>query len=553
MTEDDTLLGATEAPTLVRPTVDALREAREGSTDVDETVLADEEMRTRKGALRALFIALVIYVVSTTAIPEKTTFGWVIIAVYCAAAIVIGTLLALSGTYAYGVRVSTVIGVTVILLALGSCLYFGVIGGPIIVLPTVVYYYGLGDSKARRRWVAGTAIGGHALLTLLAAAGVVRPTGLIPADALAGSVYILVSGFCIATLLGMTYWLSHRSRVSTLQAMSALDRARRELRQRDVLLDEAREDLDRVVAGARAGRLTGRRVDNLRVLNLIGRGAMGEVYRAARVDSEEPVALKVLHPHLAESEGQVTRFLREAQIIGGLKSPYIPTLFGSGTDADGSPYLVMELLEGLDLAADLRLRASLPLGEIDQLVEEACLALHAAHEASVVHRDIKPQNLFLTVKPRVSWKVLDFGVSMIMSNSGTLTQGGAIGTPAYMAPEQALGSSVDRRADVFSLGAVVYRALTGRPAFQGTSGPATVYAALRYQPVRPGELVPVDSDVESVLALALAKKADLRLASAKELAVAWRAARKHELSAELRLRAERLLTAHAWGTDYSVK
>lgn len=523
----------------------------DASTVVDGGVLADEEIRTRKGALHVLFIALVVFVVATAAMPEKTALGWVMIVVYVAAASAVGVLILLSRKYQYGARVSTAIGVAIVLLALGSCLYFGVVGGPIIVLPTVVYYYGLGDSKPRRRWVAGSAIGGHASLTLLAAAGVVPPTGMIPAQTLLRGDHILMSGFCIATLLVATYWLSYRSRRSTLLAMAALERARRGIRQRDALLDEAREDLDRVVAGARAGRLTGRSIDSFQLSSVIGRGAMSEVYLAAHMDTGQEVALKVLHPHLSESPGQVKRFFREAQIIAALESPHIPKLFASGTDADGSPYLVLELLDGLDLAADLRQRTTLPLEEVDTLVAHTCLALHAAHEAGVVHRDIKPQNLFLAVKPKLCWKVLDFGVSMIASGTGTLTQGGVVGTPAYMAPEQALGADVDRRADVFSLGAVIYRAVTGRPPFSGNSNAATVYAALRYQPVRPGELAPISAEVDAVLALALAKKPSLRFDSADQLATAWSDARSGRLGSDSMRAAEQLLAVHPWGTDYT--
>ena len=551
---DNSLLEATDAPTLVKPGAAAApSDADDATTQVDGGVLAGEEIRTRMGALRALFIALVIFVGATVAMPSKTTLGWVMIGVYAVAAVVVGGLIAMSRRYQYGSRVSTLIGVMIVLLALGSCVYFGIMGGPIVVLPTVVFYYGLGDSKPRRRWVAGTAIGGHAVLALLAAFGVVPPTGLIPAEAMQSQAYIFMTGICVGTLLVATYWLSYRTRHSTLLAMAELERARRGIRQRDALLNEAHEDLDRVVAGARAGRLTGRTIDQYVLGSVVGRGSMGEVYEATNTDGGQIVALKVMHPHLSESRGQVTRFIREAQITSALESPHVPKLFASGTADDGSPYLVLELLQGVDLAADLRQRTYLPLEEVDVLVQHACLALHAAHEADVVHRDIKPQNLFLTVNPHPVWKVLDFGVSMFASGSGTLTQGGAVGTPAYMAPEQALGKDVDRRADVFSLGAVVYRALTGRPAFRGTSNAATVYAALRYQPVRPSELVEVHSDVDLLLALALAKKPDLRLSSTQEFAAAWRDARHGRLSPELHDAASRIVAVHPWGTDYTAK
>ena len=213
-------------------------------------------------------------------------------------------------------------------------------------------------------------------------------------------------------------------------------------------------------------------------------------------------------------------------------------------DDDGAPYLALELLHGADLGADLRQRKSLTLDEVDTLVQHVCLALHAAHEAGVVHRDIKPPNLFLTADG--VWKVLDFGVSTMLTSAGTLTQGGAVGTPSYMAPEQALGKNVDRRADVFSLGAVMYRVVTGRPAFTGTTGAATMYAAVHAQPIRPSDLADVPSDVDAVLALALAKDPERRIASAEQLAEAWRAARHQRLDDDLRRDALHLLFADPW-------
>lgn len=181
---------------------------------------------------------------------------------------------------------------------------------------------------------------------------------MIPGAALIRGDYIPITAFATLTLLAATYWLSSVSRRSTLLAMAELESARRGIRQRDALLHEAHDDLDRAVAGARTGRLTGRSIDGFALGSILGRGAMGEVYRATSEDSVE-VAIKVLHPHLIESPGQVARFLREAQIIATLDSPHIPKLFRSGTDDEGAPYLVMELLRGLDLAADIsQLRSS---------------------------------------------------------------------------------------------------------------------------------------------------------------------------------------------------
>ncbi len=492
-----------------------------------------------------LFVALLIFIAIVAFMPERSGLRWALMGIYAAAAAVTFALILVTRKRAYGAGVSTAIGIMVVVLVLGSCLYFGYVGGPILILPTVVYYYGLSDSKLRRRLVAGVAIGGQVLLSIVVAAGFVAPTGMIPPELVMRTDHVLFAGMGTATLLAATYWLSSRSRHSTLLAMAELEQARRGIRQRDALLHEARDDLDRAVAGARVGRLTGRTIGGYRLEDVIGRGAVGEVYRANQ-DGQE-VAVKVLHPHLAESPGQIQRFFREAQIIAALQSPHVPKLFASGTDDDGAPYLTLELLHGRDLAADLRDKKSLSLTEIDALVEQVCSALDAAHEAGVVHRDIKPQNLMHTTDAQ--WKVLDFGVAAIMSGSGTLTQGSAIGTPAYMAPEQALGAKVDRSADVFSVGAVIYRALTGRPAFAGTSSAATVYAAVHTQPVRPGELVEVPPDIDAVLALALAKDPRERLSSAGALAKAWQAARAGRLAGDLQRKAARLAAAHPWGTD----
>ncbi|HEY5242344.1 MAG TPA: serine/threonine-protein kinase PknK, partial [Polyangiaceae bacterium] len=145
-------------------------------------------------------------------------------------------------------------------------------------------------------------------------------------------------------------------------------------------------------------------------------------------------------------------------------------------------------------------------------------------------------------------KVLDFGVSKLASDPGTLTQGAPIGTPAYMAPEQARGERVDARADVFSLACIAYRALTGRPAFAGSELPQILFDVCFAEPVRPGSLVALPDDVERVLALGLAKRSDDRLDSARGFAVALRSAFAGALSPPLRVRADALLASTPWGS-----
>jgi serine/threonine-protein kinase len=185
-----------------------------------------------------------------------------------------------------------------------------------------------------------------------------------------------------------------------------------------------------------------------------------------------------------------------------------------------------------------------------EMVDQVCDALAEAATADVVHRDLKPQNLFLAMRTGASpaWKVLDFGVSKLASDPGTLTQGAPIGTPAYMAPEQARGERVDPRADVFSLACIAYRALTGRPAFAGSELPQILFDVCFAQPVRPGSLVTLSDDVERVLCLGLAKRSDDRLDSARGFAAALRSAFAGSLSPPLRARADALLASAPWGS-----
>jgi serine/threonine-protein kinase len=194
----------------------------------------------------------------------------------------------------------------------------------------------------------------------------------------------------------------------------------------------------------------------------------------------------------------------------------------------------------------------LPLDEVVALADQVARALEAARVAGVVHRDLKPQNLFLAQQHAAAplWKILDFGVSRLAGTSGTLTMDMIVGTPGYMSPEQAAGGSeVTHRSDVFSFGAVIYRALTGQPPFSGSDTPQILYQVVYRNPGRPSQLVPgLPSDVENVLAIAMAKDPGDRFASALETAAALRAASKGALDPSLRVQAQTLLAALPWGS-----
>jgi serine/threonine-protein kinase len=236
------------------------------------------------------------------------------------------------------------------------------------------------------------------------------------------------------------------------------------------------------------------------------------------------------------------RFLREAEMMAQLDSPHIVRVYDVGDGSKGPPYIAMELLRGLDLASQLRKRRRLPARRTVELVTQVAHALESARSADIVHRDIKPSNLFQAeLAERRIWKVLDFGVSKLLSTSGTLTQGQVIGTPGYMSPEQARGVSVDHRADVFALASIAYRCLTGRPAFAGDEYPKILFDTVYTQPTRPGALIHLPEDIDLILALGLAKQPDDRPELAIDFALQLGLAVEERLPEDLRARARAIL------------
>lgn len=254
---------------------------------------------------------------------------------------------------------------------------------------------------------------------------------------------------------------------------------------------------------------------------LIGRGGMGAVFMAShRRLPGKKVAIKFLHADLAGDE-VLRRFEREAQIASKLGHPNIVSVTDYNLMADGTPYLVLEYLEGASLAQHLA-GGPLPLDRVMSIVRQVGSALAAAHREGIVHRDLKPQNIFLVpqeVENRVVdvAKVLDFGISKIRGSQTVKTQEASLlGTPQYMAPEQATGQhdKVDERTDIFALGAIVYEMLSGQPAFSGANIPEVVFKVVYEQPTDLAQLAP--STPPAVLAAvkrAMEKKADDRFAT----------------------------------------
>jgi serine/threonine protein kinase/Tol biopolymer transport system component len=261
------------------------------------------------------------------------------------------------------------------------------------------------------------------------------------------------------------------------------------------------------------------------ILDLLGAGGMGEVYRARDTHLHRDVALKILPETATANQAADARFEREARTIASVNHPNICAVHDAGVDA-GRRFLVMELLEGE--ALDRRLRGG-PFG-VRELVEHAIEltdALHAAHSREIIHRDLKPANIFLTRHGHL--KILDFGLAkateaadaVTRAGDGAITgQGMAVGTAAYMSPEQIRGELLDGRSDIFSLGLVLYEMATGHPAFSGTTGTAAAASILNDGVRPPTQLKPdLPSEFDRTILKALEKDRDLRYQTAAELEV----------------------------------
>ncbi|HEX7843153.1 MAG TPA: serine/threonine-protein kinase, partial [Kofleriaceae bacterium] len=261
--------------------------------------------------------------------------------------------------------------------------------------------------------------------------------------------------------------------------------------------------------------------DTYKIEALLGRGGMGAVFLAShRRLAGKHVAIKILHTEIEDAD-VVARFKREAEIAARLNHPNIVGVIDYNVAPDGTPYLVLDYLEGETLAQRIA-RGPVPLDQVLSIVRQIGSALAAAHRAGIVHRDLKPQNIFLVpteVDGRMVEiaKVLDFGISKIRGSQTVKTQDSALlGTPQYMAPEQAMGqhAQVDERTDVFALGAIVYEMLSGQPAFSGASIPEVVFKVVYEQPAPLAERAPsVPPEIAAAVARAMAKDADERFAT----------------------------------------
>ena len=399
--------------------------------------------------------------------------------------------------------------------------YFGPFSAVVMVLMLGIVFIALG----RQRWtslaVAGICIGGHVALAVPMSVGWLDDVGVL-SSIVAERSQLLIAEALIVGFLISGYALGRWARHTSATALAELQSAMRVIGDQQQALaehDAAVKEQQKV----NEGRWTGQVMGGFKLGLVIGRGAMGDVYEATAPDGK-PAAVKLLNARSTASTSLVERFHREMEVAARLESPHIVKVLAISPPDAPVPFIAMERLHGIDLATRLRTENRIPSDEVVVMVDQVARALEVARKAGVVHRDLKPHNLFLAEGS--VWKVLDFGVSKLMDSEGTLTGEGIVGTPQYMAPEQAAGGEVTHVADVYALGAIAYRCLTGRAPFRGKDLAELVYQVVHAPPVRPSLLGRVPTAVEDVLAIAMAKDPRRRFASAMAFAQAFVTARR---------------------------
>jgi eukaryotic-like serine/threonine-protein kinase len=265
-----------------------------------------------------------------------------------------------------------------------------------------------------------------------------------------------------------------------------------------------------------------------RMIECIGRGGMGLIYKVEHVELGKLLAIKLLTGELTRDRRVVRRFKREALLVSRLSHPNTVQVFDYGT-SDNFTYLVMELVNGKDLAFVVKMQGPLPVARLVPIVIQVCSSLGEAHAMGIVHRDIKLGNIMVSPCCREGSdlvKVLDFGLAKLRDApelADVTGTGGVVGTPHYMAPEQIRGRAVDGRTDIYSLGAVMYRALTGESVFSGTSSSALFDQHLHDKPIPPHERTPergIPLDMSAIVMKALEKHPEDRFQRVEELQAA---------------------------------
>ncbi|NVB79538.1 MAG: serine/threonine protein kinase [Kofleriaceae bacterium] len=425
-----------------------------------------------------------------------------------------------------------------------AVLFFGTYSGAPMLVVVGIHFVARTELRHVARWIFVTALICYATIAGVIVSGLIDDPGVFASDRIIGRAPLAAATVFVLGTYVLAYYTARTFRTASLTSIEELQRATRLASQREALMEELRADLERALRVGGPGRYTDQVVGNFKLGIVLGRGAMGEVYEAEHVGTGAQAAVKLLRREQLADPTQVARFFREVRASAALISPHVVRVLDASVPEEAVPFLAMERLHGQTLGELLRREPRLPPAETLEVMRHAAAGIDAAAAAGIVHRDLKPQNLFHTAEGL--WKILDFGVATLRGDSGTLTQGEAVGTPYYMAPEQAQGLRVDSRADLYALAAIAYRALTGRYPFTGPDTPALLYAVVHRMPPRPGELADLHPDVDRWFALALAKSPDARFATGEAFVVALQAALAGELDPKLRRRGDALIRKQPW-------
>ncbi|HEX4416958.1 MAG TPA: protein kinase [Kofleriaceae bacterium] len=408
-----------------------------------------------------------------------------------------------------------------------------------------IHFVARTEAERVARWIFATAVISYAAIAIAITSGAVADPGVFASDRPVSRATLATGACFVLAACWLAYYTARQFRHASLAAIEDLQRATRVASQREALMAELRVDLERALL-AGPGRHTDQVIGRFQLGPVIGRGAMGEVYAATDLAAAPaaPAAIKLLRRELAADPEQRARFARELRAGRAIASPHVARVLDGSADA-ALPFLAMERLHGHTLAELLRREPRLDAPALLALCRQVAAGLDAAAAAGVVHRDVKPHNLWFGDDG--AWKVLDFGVALIAGDPAA-DERGVIGTPHYMAPEQAQRRRADPRSDLHALGAVVYRCATGRQPFDAADPAALLYAVVHRMPVRPGALAELPADVDRWCAIALAKPPADRFATGAAMADALAAALAGELDDALRARGDDAIRARPWET-----
>ncbi len=265
--------------------------------------------------------------------------------------------------------------------------------------------------------------------------------------------------------------------------------------------------------------------DRYRILRKLGDGGMGSVYEAEHLGIKKRVAIKMLHQQYARDPEMIVRFQREAQAATAIGHPNIVDVLDIARLPDGTPYMLLEFLDGRDWLKDMKRDGPQPLGKVAHILCQVCDAIGVAHAIGIVHRDMKPENIFLMQRgPDPNFvKVVDFGISKMLdrSESSVTETGTALGTPFYMSPEQCQGQHIDGRADIYSLGVILFKALTGEYPFADKTYPMMILKICTEPPPPLSDYrADLPPQIQAILDRMLAKRREDRFATCSQLRAA---------------------------------